>query len=546
MRAQPRGTGFEQTLTGQLPLEVDVVVPMTTSRGPLPLLGDLLAQAAPPLRRIIVVDQRLEADVVDEPFRQRLTAAGVCVIPADRLPALALQNEGARAGSAPWIAFLDEDLRLEPDWLRCLACDLDGLPPSVVGVQGRLSLGELGNDDKTTRAGHATSQGTRRWDGGDLTLRRRAFEDVGGFDPRFAHADRRDVDLCLRLCARGLDVVQGRRRSRRLPARARALRSLRESRVRIDEMQLYARHGPRWRELSGVFPGEPKGLFGPGLLATSAGAAFHTDVFGTGCVALGFVAAHAVCAARRYHKGAPSSATGLLDAAVSSTLLPLVSLWHATVGVVRGATLDEAPCPRAAFPASAAIDTILIDEELLLTSLPTETTPRCLATAAVTGLARVAHTGCSLYVLAEEFGPSDDRRVARDEDVAIRARCQKLVDGWLSCPHRPGEGCLCRRPSTLLLLEALELSGSTPDRCLYVTCDERGLDAAAATEIACVVVPHPRLGSLRGPPGTDWAADLHVVADRLERAAASAQGTGSSPPAPSRLGGLRPIDLPLQ
>ncbi|MFZ9888116.1 MAG: hypothetical protein ACO3JL_11490 [Myxococcota bacterium] len=549
MAGQPGEVALEGAMHSPADVEVDVVVPMAEGARALPLLRELMAQAAPPLRRIIVVDQRPEADVDDEPVRARLMAAGMCVIPAHREPTRALQNEGARAGSAPWIAFLDEDVRLSGDWVRCLARDLDGLPPSVAGVQGHLIRGELEQDDDNTGARRRPGSMGRRWDAGDLTLRRSVFFRVGGFDDRFAHPERRDVDLCLRLGAEGYDVVQGMRRSRRPAAEVRPLRALRESRVRIDEMQLYARHGPRWRELSGVFPEEPKRFFGAGLLATSAGAAFHTDLFGTTCVALGIVAARATYAAYRQHKSGISSATGPVDAALSSMLLPVASLWHATLGVIRGATLDEAPPSREAELAPAAVEVLLIDAEVLRQASPaTETMQAELATSPVTSLARLAEAGFDTYVLEEEWHDEeeDGGEKSRRESTALRARSKPFVSGWLCCPHRPDEGCFCRRPSPWLILEALEQSSSSPELCLYVTCDERGRRAAAAAGLPCIVVPHPHRGSPRAPLNTAWAADLQVVVDRLTRRPVGVPTPASPPTASSRRGGIQPIDFPLQ
>ena len=136
-------------------------------------------------------------------------------------------NEGATAATGELLVFLNNDTEIiSDDWLEHLA--YYGEQPDV-GAAGALlayedhtvqhagvALGMRGTADHTMRRfprdvdGYAGSLVCAREvsavTGACLMIRKSAFEEIGGFNPHFFTAYQ-DVDLCLRLRARGLRVI---------------------------------------------------------------------------------------------------------------------------------------------------------------------------------------------------------------------------------------------------------------------------------------------------------------------------------------------------
>lgn len=159
------------------------------------------------------------------------------------------RNQGAAAGSAPAICFLDSDARLHAlalsELLGALASDssialaapvFSGQPPTASAGRAPSLLDKIlrvTNRRSTYRPmtpARATPGPLRDVEfaiGACQVVRRDAFEAVGGFDERYFYGPE-DVDLCLRLLAGGQRVVQvsgawcehpPRRRNRRLLTR---------------------------------------------------------------------------------------------------------------------------------------------------------------------------------------------------------------------------------------------------------------------------------------------------------------------------------------
>src|SRR5690606_15419712 len=119
----------------------DVVVP-TIGRASLVRLLDALARAAgPPPGRIVVVDDRPAgaAPLALRAAARALRAPLLVLRSGGRGPAAA-RNRGWRACRAPWVAFLDDDVVPERDWLAACAADLARAPDDVAGSQGRISV----------------------------------------------------------------------------------------------------------------------------------------------------------------------------------------------------------------------------------------------------------------------------------------------------------------------------------------------------------------------------------------------------------------------
>lgn len=179
---------------------------------------------------LVVVDNGSVDGSVD---RLRGRTPGVHVVdPGANLGYGAAANRGVAATSAPFVLVCNSDLEVAPGALATLAGALEERSdlavvgplvrdpsgarypsartfPSMIDAGGHALLGLFAPDNRFTRAYHQTAHAagteTRPVDwlsGACLLLRRRAFEEVGGFDESyFMYAE--DVDLCWRLARAG-------------------------------------------------------------------------------------------------------------------------------------------------------------------------------------------------------------------------------------------------------------------------------------------------------------------------------------------------------
>ncbi len=160
-------------------------------------------------------------------FVEGLAAAGQPVrwVPASPPNISVARNAGLRAAAAPLVAFMDDDLQLEPGWLDHLLDTLDatGADVAVGPVRPRFAAGAAPDWDpagnRFTRV-LAVPSGTPLVAGGPGRTRGFAistasslwraatcFTDPAPFDPAFGASGGEDYDLFLRLEARGRRFV---------------------------------------------------------------------------------------------------------------------------------------------------------------------------------------------------------------------------------------------------------------------------------------------------------------------------------------------------
>jgi glycosyltransferase involved in cell wall biosynthesis len=107
------------------------------------------------------------------------------------------RNHGARHGSAPWLAFTDDDCLPSPGWLAAFAAET-GSGPRV--LEGRTTC-EAGLRSSREQA-PVNLEGGWLWSC-NMAVRREAFAALGGFDEEFPHAHMEDVDFRERALGRG-------------------------------------------------------------------------------------------------------------------------------------------------------------------------------------------------------------------------------------------------------------------------------------------------------------------------------------------------------
>ena len=130
---------------------------------------------------------------------------GVRVVRSDQNGGLsAARNLGLRASTGEIIAYLDDDARPEPDWLRRLAHTFQTRPYGAVGGPNIPPRGDGVVADCITESPGGpihvlvTDEVAEHIPGCNMAIRRDALTEIGGFDPRFRTAGD-DVDICWRL-----------------------------------------------------------------------------------------------------------------------------------------------------------------------------------------------------------------------------------------------------------------------------------------------------------------------------------------------------------
>jgi glycosyltransferase involved in cell wall biosynthesis len=312
----------------------DVVIPTIGRPSLARLLEAIDAQERPVEGRVIVVDDRRDDG---EPLGGAggLPGANVTVLRGPAAGPAAARNAGWRASTAPWVAFLDDDVVPPPDWTARLAEDLERAAPDVAATQGRIRVPLPPDRRPTDRERNVAGLERARWATADIAYRRRVLEEVGGFDERFADAYREDADLGLRVVEAGHRIVTGGRRVDHPVGPADPWVSVRLQRGNAADPLMRAIHGPGWRARAGVAPGRrPRHVLvvTAGLLAIVAAITGRRAVAAAG--AAGWLLGTAELAWARIAPG-PRDPREVATMAVTSAALPWAAVGHWTRGLVR-------------------------------------------------------------------------------------------------------------------------------------------------------------------------------------------------------------------
>jgi GT2 family glycosyltransferase len=232
---------------------VDVVVPFFGSSAELDELGTHLNNLA--VREddtISIVDNRPTASGSDDRHGR------IRIVPAPELQtSYYARNRGAAAGQAPWLLFVDADVRVPPDLIDTYFAS----PPRP---DTAVLAGEIHNEPTVSAERHTAAERyaylaelfaqRKTLDGADFAyamtancaIRRDAFESVGGFVDHIISGG--DADICFRIRQAGW----------RLEARdAAAVTHVSRPTVR-KLLRQSARHGSGAAWLHAVYPGFSK------------------------------------------------------------------------------------------------------------------------------------------------------------------------------------------------------------------------------------------------------------------------------------------------
>ncbi|SDG58132.1 Glycosyl transferase family 2 [Lentzea fradiae] len=252
-----------------------------------------------------------------------------------RVGPAAARNTGWRAATGDWVAFLDDDVVLAPDWKAQLAADLEGLPDDVGASQARIFV-PLPEDRRPTDAERGTAGlATADWITADMAYRREALARAGGFDERFPRAYREDAELALRVQDLGYRIVRGSRLTTHPVKPATFLTSVRDQRGNADDALMRRLAGRRWRERIG---GQPGRLRSHVMTASAAVLAVACGVAGWrrlgGALLAVWAGRTAWFAVVRIAPG-PRTWDEIVRMTVTSALIPPVACWHRLRGELR-------------------------------------------------------------------------------------------------------------------------------------------------------------------------------------------------------------------
>jgi histidinol-phosphate phosphatase family protein len=456
-------------------------------------LGALAAARGPVPEQVIIVDDRPGRPAT--PLRWPPSPLAVRVVATGGAGPAAARNAGWRATASPWVAFLDDDVVVEPDWRQRLAADLAQQPDRIGGVQGRITVppprGRQPTDAERATMGLAGA----RWITADMAYRRAALVAAGGFDERFPRAFREDSDLALRVLRDGWLLRQGSRRTVH-PLRAGSpWLSVRAQAGNADDALMRRLHGRGWQAQAGAAPGRrPRHLLITAAAVAAAGlsaAGASTRSHGRPGTRWGARLAWAVALAGTAELTAARIAAGpqqpreIATMLVTSLVIPEAATWHWLRGSWRARQAPPWPPPPQA---------VLFDRDgTLIHDVPYNGDPaqvRLMPTAR-TAVKLARARGMRVGLITNQSGVARGLLTPADVD-AVNARVAELLgpfDVIQVCPHGPADTCSCRKPAPGLVTWAAAALGLSTHDCAVIGDTGADLQAAQAAGARALLVP---------------------------------------------------------
>jgi len=262
--------------------------------------------------------------------------------PRDRVGALALRylavfgsrgpagarNLGWRSAEAEIIAFTDDDTIPHPDWL---AQGLRGFGPDVAAVTG---ITEMPIPDPPSDYERDASGLTRaEFITANCFVRRSALLAVGGFDTRYTMAWREDSDLQFALLDAGFRIARCEHARVEHPVRpVRFAAGLGMQKKVMFDMLLRRKYPALYQERIRQGPHFYLGVTAAFLLAAGLFATGHTAAATAAAAIWAALTAHFFV---RRLRGTCRSSRNVIDLAITSACIPLLSVFWRTVGLLR-------------------------------------------------------------------------------------------------------------------------------------------------------------------------------------------------------------------
>lgn len=486
-------------------LRYSIVIP-TIGRPSLRVLLESLAVQQtgpdhPGPREIILVDDRTgPVPPLPESLQESLPGAGWPVrVVRDygRGPGSA-RNRGWRvARDVEWIAFLDDDIVLPEGWLAALVEDLRACADNVAASQAWIRVPLPRDRRPTDWERNVAGLEHARWATADMAYRRRALEQVHGFDERFPRAFREDADLALRVEQAGWTLRRGDRHIIHPVRPADDGVSVRLQAGNSDDALMRRLHGRDWYARAGA----PRGAFGWHAATVTAAVLSGTALTGTALIGTRRGLVTGLTAAglwagltgrflgRRLapgpRPGDPEYATELRRMTTTSLAIPFAAVGHRLRGHWRHRKAEPWPPP----PLAILFDrdgTLIRDVSYNGDPDKAEAMP-----GAVAAVARARAAGLRIGVVSNQSGIA--RGLLTETQVReVNARVDDLFGGfdtWQFCPHGPDDGCDCRKPAPGLVQRAATALGVDVRRCIVIGDIGADVEAAQAAGATPVLVP---------------------------------------------------------
>lgn len=464
---------------------IAIVVP-TVGRPSLVLLLESLVRSAEhtglAAPAVLVVDDRPVVGRLADRFPPSLH---VRVLRSGGRGPAAARNVGWRATTADWIAFLDDDVVLDGQWLADLTDDVRAVEDAadVAGSSGVLTV-PLPHDRRPTDWERGTAGlATASYITADLLYRRSMLVSTGGFDERFPRAFREDSDLAVRVLDRGGRLVRGTRRTEHPVRPSTWWASVAQQRGNADDVLMRRLHGAGWRQRARA----PLGRLPQHLVTTAAGVAAMAALAGkkrpAGLVAAaGWVALSAEFAWRRIAPG-PRTASEVLRMVTTSVAIPPAASWFWLRAVTR-----RTP-PPVRLPAAVLLDR----DGTIVHDVPYNGNPELVRPipGVQAALDRLRAAGIPIAVISNQSGIG--RGLLTPDSVdAVNARVEELLgpfEGWFVCPHTAADGCGCRKPAPGLVHRAAASLGVPARDCVVIGDIGSDMSCAVAAGAVGILVP---------------------------------------------------------
>lgn len=523
-----------------------VVVPTVGRPSLTGLLESLAGAGGPAPLEVVVVDDRRRPEPALPLGRH---AAGpdttVRILTSGGRGPAAARNVGWRSATGDWVAFVDDDVVVGPTWRRDLVADLTRLPWLVAASQGRISVPRPTDRRPTDRERNVAGLEEACWATADMAYRRDVLEEVGGFDERFPRAYREDSDLGLRVTSAGWLIVRGERVVDHPVRPAGRWISVSQQAGNADDVLMRALHGPDWRLRTFAGPGRTgRHFLTVSALAASLGSAVSGHRRAAALCGAAWAALTGSFAWARISPG-PRDRAEVATMAVTSAAIPVAAVAHVlrarvAVGRLLRADPDGPRSSRLALPYPTVLNrlrygpvprpvvadvrwqpkavlfdrdgTLIVDRHYL--DDPDGVRPMPGARVAV---ARVRAAGLAAGVVTNQSGVGRGL-MSLDRMTAVNEAVDRVVgpfDVWAVCPHRPDEGCSCRKPAPGLIDSAAADLGVAPSDVAVIGDIAADVEAARRAGARAVLVPTRRTRSEEIRAAHQVAPDLPTAVDLL-------------------------------